>query len=110
VPGQMAQLRAGRLPALVRRCQRQQRRVAALGGVVRPSYVRSRTFPLTRRCADRDPRTNQTYFGTYRNIGPGAKHVDPPSWTAGELSAPISLETVLNTTSWIDPGFLKLQL
>ncbi|KAG8770349.1 hypothetical protein FRC12_004310, partial [Ceratobasidium sp. 428] len=52
-----------------------------------------------------DNRTNMTTFGEYKNTGPGAWNDQRVSF-AHQLSAPVTIETVLNSTSWIDPKFL----
>ncbi|QRV77627.1 pectinesterase [Ceratobasidium sp. AG-Ba] len=55
--------------------------------------------------SDSDNRTNMTTFAEYKNTGPGAWSDQRVSF-AHQLSAPITIETVLNSTSWIDPKFL----
>ncbi|KAG8773503.1 hypothetical protein FRC12_002499 [Ceratobasidium sp. 428] len=52
-----------------------------------------------------DNRTNMTTLGEYKNTGPGAWNDQRVSF-AHQLSAPVTIETVLNSTSWIDPKFL----
>ncbi|KAF8606969.1 pectin lyase-like protein [Ceratobasidium sp. AG-I] len=52
-----------------------------------------------------DNRTNMTDFAEYGNTGPGAWNDQRASFSH-QLSAPVTIETVLNTTSWIDPKFL----
>ncbi|KAB5595863.1 putative effector protein/Pectinesterase [Ceratobasidium theobromae] len=52
-----------------------------------------------------DNRTNMTTFAEYKNTGPGAWNNQRVNF-AHQLAAPISIETVLNSTSWIDPKFL----
>ncbi|KAG8742504.1 hypothetical protein FRC10_001338 [Ceratobasidium sp. 414] len=52
-----------------------------------------------------DNRTNMTDFAEYKNTGLGAWNTQRVSF-AHQLSAPVTIETVLNSTSWIDPKFL----
>ncbi|GAB1520709.1 hypothetical protein RhiTH_003797 [Rhizoctonia solani] len=52
-----------------------------------------------------DNRTNMTDFAEFKNTGPGAWN-DQRASLSHQLAAPIGIETVLNSTSWIDPKFL----
>ncbi|ELU38234.1 carbohydrate esterase family 8 protein [Rhizoctonia solani AG-1 IA] len=52
-----------------------------------------------------DNRTNMTDFAEFKNTGPGAWYDQRASFSH-QLAAPIGIETVLNSTSWIDPKFL----
>ena len=49
-------------------------------------------------------RTDHVTFAEYNNTGVGA--AGPRASFATKLSAPISITTVLNSTSWIDSQFL----
>ncbi|RDX50467.1 pectin lyase-like protein [Lentinus brumalis] len=49
-------------------------------------------------------RTDHVTFAEYANTGPGASGTRASFST--KLSAPVSITTVLNSTSWIDPAFL----
>ncbi|OBZ78687.1 Pectinesterase [Grifola frondosa] len=51
-----------------------------------------------------DPQTDHVTFAEYENSGPGAAGVRANFST--RLSAPVSIFTVLNSTSWIDRAFL----
>ncbi|RPD64827.1 pectin lyase-like protein [Lentinus tigrinus ALCF2SS1-6] len=51
-----------------------------------------------------DPQTDHVTFAEYANTGPGASGTRASFST--KLSAPVSITTVLNSTSWIDPAFL----
>ncbi|KAI9060562.1 carbohydrate esterase family 8 protein [Trametes sanguinea] len=48
--------------------------------------------------------TDHVTFAEYGNTGPGA--AGPRASFSTQLSAPVSIKTVLNSTSWIDPAFL----
>ncbi|KAI0639667.1 pectin lyase fold/virulence factor [Trametes polyzona] len=48
--------------------------------------------------------TDHVTFAEYGNTGPGASGTRASFST--KLSAPVSIKTVLNSTSWIDPAFL----
>ncbi|KAI0778444.1 pectin lyase-like protein [Trametes elegans] len=50
------------------------------------------------------PQTDHVTFAEYANTGPGAAGARASFST--KLSAPVSIETVLNATGWIDPAFL----
>ncbi|CUA68807.1 putative pectinesterase A [Rhizoctonia solani] len=52
-----------------------------------------------------DNRTNMTTFAEFQNTGPGAWN-DQRAGFSHLLTTPISINTVLNSTSWIDPKFL----
>ncbi|CAE6442596.1 unnamed protein product [Rhizoctonia solani] len=52
-----------------------------------------------------DNRTNMTTFAEFKNTGPGAWN-DRRANFSHLLIAPVSIKTVLNSTSWIDPKFL----
>ncbi|KAI0652113.1 pectin lyase-like protein [Trametes meyenii] len=51
-----------------------------------------------------NPQTDHVTFAEYANTGPGAQGTRASFST--KLSAPVSINTVLNSTSWIDPAFL----
>ncbi|KAI0673397.1 pectin lyase-like protein [Trametes maxima] len=51
-----------------------------------------------------NPQTDHVTFAEYANTGPGAEGTRASFST--KLSAPVSINTVLNSTSWIDPAFL----
>ena len=48
--------------------------------------------------------TDHVTFAEYDNTGPGASGTRASFSTM--LSSPVSIDTVLNSTSWIDPSFL----
>ncbi|KAI0361344.1 pectin lyase-like protein [Trametes cingulata] len=48
--------------------------------------------------------TDHVTFAEFDNTGPGAS--GPRASFSTQLSAPVSITTVLNSTSWIDPAFL----
>ncbi|KAI0375264.1 pectin lyase-like protein [Pilatotrama ljubarskyi] len=48
--------------------------------------------------------TDHVTFAEFNNTGPGAS--GPRASFSTQLSAPVSITTVLNSTSWIDPAFL----
>ncbi|CDO73481.1 hypothetical protein BN946_scf185013.g116 [Trametes cinnabarina] len=48
--------------------------------------------------------TDHVTFAEYENAGPGAQ--GPRASFSTQLGAPVSIQTVLNSTSWIDPAFL----
>ncbi|KAJ1303289.1 hypothetical protein OPQ81_011486 [Rhizoctonia solani] len=52
-----------------------------------------------------DNRTNMTTFAEFKNTGPGAWN-DQRANFSHLLTEPISIKTVLNSTSWIDTKFL----
>ncbi|KAI0801009.1 pectin lyase-like protein [Fomes fomentarius] len=54
--------------------------------------------------ASTNPQTDHVTFAEYGNSGPGASGTRASFST--KLSAPVSITTVLNSTSWIDPAFL----
>ncbi|OSC99460.1 carbohydrate esterase family 8 protein [Trametes coccinea BRFM310] len=51
-----------------------------------------------------NPQTDHVTFAEFGNTGPGA--TGPRASFSTQLSAPVSILTVLNSTSWIDPAFL----
>ncbi|TBU45248.1 pectin lyase-like protein [Dichomitus squalens] len=53
-----------------------------------------------------DERISNVTFVEYANIGPGAAKPGQRANFSTQLTSPISIHTVLNTTSWIDPAFL----
>jgi len=52
-----------------------------------------------------DPRTSNVTFAEFNNTGPGSPTGARASFST-QLSTPISIQTVLGSTSWIDPAYL----
>ncbi|RDX50469.1 pectin lyase-like protein [Lentinus brumalis] len=53
-----------------------------------------------------DPRTADVTFAEFANTGPGAGSPGTRANFSTQLSSAISVQTVLNSTDWIDPAFL----
>ncbi|KAG8982629.1 hypothetical protein FRB94_003376 [Tulasnella sp. JGI-2019a] len=56
--------------------------------------------------SDATPLIDNVTYGEYHNTGPGAWNPDRATF-ATLLTAPITIDTVLNSTSWIDSAYLK---
>ena len=52
------------------------------------------------------PSISNVTFAEYANIGPGAAKPGERANFSTQLTSPVSIHTVLNSTSWIDPLFL----
>jgi pectinesterase len=51
-----------------------------------------------------DERTSNVQFSEYRNIGPGSK-INQRAAFSSQLQQPVSMQTVLGSTDWIDQAF-----